>query len=331
MTHPDAKIPYHPLADIVPWMADDEFRDLRKSVRANGFLPGNEIVLLDGKILDGRNRYLACLYEGVEPQFRDYTGNDPQGYVQAQITRRNLTPSTLSMVVAKLYFDLDKSGKKLTQEQVRQAYGVGESSVTYATRTIKHGVPELTRMVENGDIDVKAAGEVARLPKKEQEKLVKAGPSSVKARASQMRKEADKPKPPPPSVPGLPEQPAARRFDAQTEEILRDIRNLAAKLTRHIQMAEGKRFEQYAVEIFPGWIDYSKVKLADDGEGVKRTPAQFVALQPLYRLLVASARSRRYPKSELLELIAAADLGQLDASTPPPEDDPKEQVEPESL
>ncbi len=333
--HPQAKILPHPLAGIVPWMSDDEFTDLRKSMRANGFLPGYEIVLLDGKILDGRNRYLACLWEGVEPLFREYTGDDPAGFVRAAITRRDLNPSTRAVVVAKIcleYEQLPAKKRPVTREQVRQVYGVGESSVLYATRMIQQGVPELTRMVENGEIDVKAAGEVARLPQKEQEKVVKAGPASVKAKATALRREADKPKSPPP-VPVGADAPVVRRFDAQTEEILRDIRNLAAKLTRHIQTSDGKRFEQYAVRHFRGWIDYSGVKIADDGEGMRRTNPSFVALQPLYRLLAASARARAYPESELQAMLDALGVGPLDGQTPPPEpeDDPKQMVEPESL
>lgn len=337
MTHPDAKIANHPLADIAPWMSDDEFRDLRQSIRASGFLPGEEVVLLDGKILDGRHRYLACLHEGVEPKFRDYAGDDPAGYVLAKITRRDLTPSTRAMVVARLCKNIEQNAPKgrrsMSKEQVAQSYGVGISSVLYATRTLTHGVPELTRLVENGEIDVRAAGEVARLPKREQERVVAAGPASVKAKATSLRREAEKPKPPPPAVPGLPEQPQARKFDHQTEEILRDIRNLAAKLTRHIQTSDGKRFEQYVIEHFKGWIDYSQVKITDDGEGARRTNASFVALQPLYRLLVASGRRRAFPPSELRAMLEAIGNSPLDLHTPPPEpeDDPANLVTPESL
>ena len=71
---------------------------------------------------------------------------------------------------------------------------------------------------------------------------------------------------------------------------------MAYKLTRHIQTSDGKRFEQYAKRQFPGWIDYSPVKLIDEGDGVKRVPATFVALQPLYRLLVAGARRPGVPR-----------------------------------
>lgn len=339
MHHPEGKIPAHPLADIVPWMEDDEFLVLRQSVRARGFLPGYEIVLLEGKILDGRHRYLACLHEGVEPRFKEYTGDDPSGFVEAGISRRNLTVSTRAMIAAKLVARADAEhgvkGKPATktQDSVRAKYGVGESSVTLAMRTIKHGVPELERMVENGDIDVRHAGTVARLPKREQEKVVRAGAESVISKARQLRKADKKVAPPPPSAPGLPAQPAARRFDSNTDELARDLRNLAAKFTRYIRTSDGKRFEQYARKHFPGWIDYGGVKLIDEGEGMKRVNAVFVALQPLYRLLVAGARDRAYPDEVLERLLNGIESNVLDGPTPPPEpeDDPAEMVTPESL
>lgn len=339
MHHPEAKIPAHPLASVVPWMSDDEFLDLRKSIRARGLLPGDEIVMLEGKTLDGRHRYLACLYEGVEPRFRDYTGDDPRGFVLAKLTRRNLTSSTRAMIVAELVAEADAEhgikGKPADkrQESLRSQFGVGESSVTLAMRTIKHGVPELKQMVENGEIEVRHAGTVARLPKKEQEKVVRAGAESVISKARQLRKADKKPAPPPPSAPGLPEQPPARRFDSDTDELLRDIRNLAAKTTRYIRNSDGKRFAQYAAKHFPGWIDYGKVKLVDDGEGVKRIHATFVALQPFYRLLVAGARDRAFPDDVLGRLLNEIETNVLDGSTPPPEpeDDPANLVTPESL
>ncbi|WP_374356448.1 hypothetical protein [Thermomonas sp.] len=59
------------------------------------------IVLLDGKILDGRHRYRGCLDVGVEPRFTDFTGDDPVAYVTSEnAARRHLTPSQLAHAVA---------------------------------------------------------------------------------------------------------------------------------------------------------------------------------------------------------------------------------------
>lgn len=68
----------HPAATIFPLMNAERFGSLVDSIRHNGLL--NDIVLFDGKILDGRNRYRACVETGVEPRFIDYAG-DPYFFV----------------------------------------------------------------------------------------------------------------------------------------------------------------------------------------------------------------------------------------------------------
>jgi len=38
--------------------------------------------MLDGKLLDGRNRWEACKLAGVEPRFTEFNGDDPIGWVK---------------------------------------------------------------------------------------------------------------------------------------------------------------------------------------------------------------------------------------------------------
>ena len=45
---------YHPLCLLFPRLGDDELQELAEDIRQNGLQ--NDIVTLDGKILDGRNR-----------------------------------------------------------------------------------------------------------------------------------------------------------------------------------------------------------------------------------------------------------------------------------
>jgi len=65
----------HPAADLFPMMDDNRFTELCESVAANGLeLP---ILICDGMILDGRNRYKACVETGTKPVFREFTDGDP--------------------------------------------------------------------------------------------------------------------------------------------------------------------------------------------------------------------------------------------------------------
>lgn len=331
-----AKLLPHPLADCVPMMSDDEFTELRKSLRNRGFFSTHKIVMYEGKILDGRNRYLACLAEQIEPEFEDYVGDDPHGYVLGNITRRDLDTSKRALVVADIVArQAEYKNNRQTQMELRRIFDVGETILTDANRVLAKGVPDLRRMIENGEITVTHAAQVARLPEKEQKKVVAAGPDSVISKARQLRKvrEGTPAAKSPDMRPALRPQ-AQRPVDAFTAEILRDIKMLAAKLTRYIGTSDGKRFEQYVQLLdIPDTIDYSGVKITDKGEGLEKHGPKFVGLKDLYRLLVAATRDRAYAASDLRKLLKMEGDNPLDGDQRPiePENDPGQLVEPESL
>src|SRR5688500_1995862 len=63
MTRSDSVIPSHPLADLFPMLGLVDADALRGDIAANGLR--ERIVILDGQILDGRNRYRAAVGAGV--------------------------------------------------------------------------------------------------------------------------------------------------------------------------------------------------------------------------------------------------------------------------
>ena len=82
------KYEIHPAADAFPMMMDTEFDDLKANIAEHGLLV--PVVLCEGKILDGRNRYKACEAIGVPIRTEDYHGN-PWEYVWSlNGERRNL-------------------------------------------------------------------------------------------------------------------------------------------------------------------------------------------------------------------------------------------------
>jgi hypothetical protein len=79
--------------------AESEFTALLQLKSAHAFVRRYRY---DGQsILDGRNRYRACLAAGIEPTFTVYQSDDPVSYV-ISLKRRHLDESQRAMVAAKL-------------------------------------------------------------------------------------------------------------------------------------------------------------------------------------------------------------------------------------
>lgn len=129
---PRTKYGFHSACTIFPQLPDSELKDLADDIAVNGLR--NPVVLLKGKILDGRNRYLACEIAGVKPRFIEFQGEDPIGWVVSQnLVRRHLTASQKAVVALDLLPLLEKEAKE-RQRRSNQYRGNGQSAQKYANR-----------------------------------------------------------------------------------------------------------------------------------------------------------------------------------------------------
>ncbi len=167
----------HPAADIFPRMAPDDFEQFKANISANGVR--EPIWICNGMVLDGRHRMRACNELGIEAAFREYAGDDPAGFVVSlNLHRRHLDTSQRAMVAAKLATlkqgRPEETGQlaSITQPEAAALLNVGERSVRRAREVLDEGTPELIEAVEQGEIAVSAAAEIAALPKKEQSKAM---------------------------------------------------------------------------------------------------------------------------------------------------------------
>lgn len=78
---------FHAACLLMPRMQVEEYTALCESIR-QGYAPGHPILLCDGKILDGRHRYQACLDTGTEPIFVEWSGGDPFLFVDREHAAR---------------------------------------------------------------------------------------------------------------------------------------------------------------------------------------------------------------------------------------------------
>lgn len=71
---------FHPLSEFFPLMNQEGLRELGLEMKNNG--QEEAIVLFEGKILDGHNRYLACKMVSIIPVFDELTENiDPLTFI----------------------------------------------------------------------------------------------------------------------------------------------------------------------------------------------------------------------------------------------------------
>jgi hypothetical protein len=182
-----ANLQYHEAANIFPMMEDKAFDAMRNNIEAHGVLV--PIELFEGKILDGRNRYLACLQLRIECPSIEWNGDDPVSYVVSKNQhRRHMTPSQLALIGAKARDVYDKlakerqkaggaAGGKATHGKVPvtvpepsrsdsrdaagKAVGVSGSLVDRGTKVLRKGEPELVKAVEEGRMSVTTAAAFA--------------------------------------------------------------------------------------------------------------------------------------------------------------------------
>jgi ParB-like nuclease domain len=160
------QLPFHPLADLFPLLEGADFAELVADIRAHGL--HEPIVLLDATILDGRNRYRACIEAGVEPTFRPFQGDDPIAFViSLNLKRRHLDESQRAMVAAKLATMKRGDNQhspigETSQAKAAELLNVGKRSVERAKMVRDQGEPKLIEAVERGDVSVSGAVEQIR-------------------------------------------------------------------------------------------------------------------------------------------------------------------------
>jgi len=89
----------HPAAEIFPLLEGKDFASLVESIKENG--QREPILLLDGLILDGRNRWRACEAAGVKPKTKNWEGGNPWDFVwDMNAERRHLEPGQKAMLGA---------------------------------------------------------------------------------------------------------------------------------------------------------------------------------------------------------------------------------------
>jgi hypothetical protein len=150
----------HPLAALFPPISEEELAELGRDIALHGQL--EPIVLYQGKILDGVNRYRACRRMNREPWTIEFNQERvkriPEEYViAANVQRRHLTPAQRAAIAVEW------------AERVEQDWSEGRSN-TIVARVDKTGVqggrPKTTALQDTArlvGVSVSAAYEARRI------------------------------------------------------------------------------------------------------------------------------------------------------------------------
>jgi len=179
-------IPAHPFAEIFPMLPAADAAALRDDIAANGLR--ERIVVLDGQILDGRNRHAAAVAAGVlsgnlPPEgddlwishfrrFNPRQDGEPLAWVLSKnLHRRHLDESQRAMVAARIEgfghggTRTDSSEQdanlRLDRKAAAQVLHVSERSVNSAAKVRDRGAPELVAAVDRGEVSVSTAAVAA--------------------------------------------------------------------------------------------------------------------------------------------------------------------------
>lgn len=216
---PAPTIPVHPAARIFPPMSGEEFTALVADIKAHG--QREPIVLHDGAILDGRNRYRACLQLGIEPRTMvwDHDGT-PEAYVVSKnLHRRHLNANQRHLIGARLcttnngdnrftVVGVDKTTpNKTTSNQAANLLGVNRAGIAAARSVLRRGTAEEIAAIERGEESAITLSKQIR--------------TGISPEERQRRRDARRPKPVP--VPDKKPKPSPRQtINADIWRRLRD-------------------------------------------------------------------------------------------------------------
>ena len=182
---------YHEIANIFPMMTDAELEQLKDDIVINGQL--DPVILYEGKILDGRNRWKVCTELGLVINYDQYQGDNPLSFVISKnLHRRHLDASQRAMIATDVKPLLEVEARKRQLANLKQyadtvveimpqreagksrdkagdLFGVSGRYVSEA-ENIKEKEPELAEKVRSGDMTIAEAKKKAQKAEREKER-----------------------------------------------------------------------------------------------------------------------------------------------------------------
>jgi ParB-like chromosome segregation protein Spo0J len=238
----------HPACAAWPEMGAAELHDLADDIAANG--QHDPIAMSpDGRIVEGRNRYLACVMAGLEPKTFVYDGDPWLLSISRNKHRRHMTTDQIALVVAQL----------VTARQGDNRFTAGETTIADAARL--GDVPETA---------VKSARTVLQDGTEEEIADVRAGKAKARKTADRIRARKPKRGKPAPEA-GEPEPNKPETNEAEAGSSSPEVEALRRE---HAEAVKALKLKHANDLVVSGNKRYAEGKKAGKEEGPKdRAPA----------------------------------------------------------
>jgi len=177
---------FHSLANIFPLMEGAEFDALVADIRENGL--HEPIYTYEGQILDGRNRWRACLLANVEPRYETLNGQEPLQFVISKNLHRRHLNETQRAIVANKMGNMKQGDNRyssrhanlhvlsVSREEAAKMLSISPRTVA-SIAFVEREAPELLPDMEAGNMTAHAAQKKAKTNKRlaERESIATAG------------------------------------------------------------------------------------------------------------------------------------------------------------
>jgi hypothetical protein len=193
------RLAIHEVASLLPQMEQADFLELVADIRRHGLR--EPIWLFEGRIIDGRHRYRACLELGLTPQFREWSGQGSliEFVISMNLRRRHLTPTQRAVLANELKpkladearnrqgrrtdldgnlganmsqgkgdnFPADLQGSSGEAGQIAGRIANVSPRLVYEVQRVKEQAPELLDLLADDKVTANAASVLAELPAEE--------------------------------------------------------------------------------------------------------------------------------------------------------------------
>lgn len=191
---------FHPLTDGLKRAKEGDLLLLAEDIKKHG--QKDDIILFEGKVIDGRERFDACQIAGVEPRFREGTPDD----MVSVILRKNPSSDQKAMIATRFTLTAEEAAAlqrhqeprndipRLTKQEAGVKFSVSHQRIAFAQRVrevAEEKDPGIPFDVEIGKLSLKDAAVMLGLEVPQPTRRPRAQNLNVKTAVSYLKQQIE--------------------------------------------------------------------------------------------------------------------------------------------